>query len=283
MCRLFGLTAGEQRVAATFWLLDAQDSLRQQSRGNPDGTGLGTFDADGRPLVEKQPLAAFDDPAFGTEARERRSATFVAHVRHSSGSALRDVNTHPFQQDGRIFAHNGVVEGLPRIDRELGDDRALVLGDTDSERVFALITREIRRSGGDVGAGVTAAVRWIADSVPVFALNCVLTTPHGLWAWRYPDTHELWVLDRRQPQQRLEHRSHEGTRVASEELADLPSVVIASERMDDDPGWRLVEPDVLISLGPDLVVQEQTLVGRPPRHPLTMSDLGAAAASQADH
>ena len=39
-------------------------------------------------------------------------------------------NTHPFLQDGRIFAHNGVVEGLDVLDerlREVGTDD-LVLG-----------------------------------------------------------------------------------------------------------------------------------------------------------
>jgi glutamine amidotransferase len=39
MCRLFGLTAGTAWVNATFWLLDAPDSL--QSHRNADGAGLG--------------------------------------------------------------------------------------------------------------------------------------------------------------------------------------------------------------------------------------------------
>ena len=42
----------------------------------------------------------------------------------------------------------------------------LVGGQTDSERVFALITAETRRHGGDVGAGLVAAVSWIAASCP---------------------------------------------------------------------------------------------------------------------
>ena len=37
MCRLFGLTAGEVRVKAKFWLLDAPDSLQVQSHRNADG------------------------------------------------------------------------------------------------------------------------------------------------------------------------------------------------------------------------------------------------------
>ena len=43
MCRLFGLSAHEERIQATFWLLEASDSLALQSRREPDGAGLGTF------------------------------------------------------------------------------------------------------------------------------------------------------------------------------------------------------------------------------------------------
>ena len=55
------MTAGPHRVQATFWLLEAPDSLAQQSHREPDGTGLGWFDERGLPAVSKQPLAAFND------------------------------------------------------------------------------------------------------------------------------------------------------------------------------------------------------------------------------
>ena len=58
MCRLFGLHAGTAAVTATFWLLDAADSLAAQSRRNPDGTGLGVFDAQGQPVLHKEPIAS---------------------------------------------------------------------------------------------------------------------------------------------------------------------------------------------------------------------------------
>jgi glutamine amidotransferase len=94
MCRLFGLCAAEP-VTATFWLLQAPDSLRRQSHREPDGTGIGYYDADGRPHVDKQPLAAFRDRAFAKAARTERSATFVAHVRYASNGGLELRNTHP--------------------------------------------------------------------------------------------------------------------------------------------------------------------------------------------
>jgi glutamine amidotransferase len=197
MCRLFGLTAGDQPVSARFWLLDAPDSLELQGRRNPDGTGLGYFDAHGRPVVDKEPEPAYSDVRFISDARQVRSTTFVAHVRVSTGSVVSPENTHPFEADGRILAHNGGFEELDRLDAELGDDAERVVGDTDSERLLALITKRTRAAGGDVAAGIAGAAGWIAEHVPMFSLNLVLVTSHELWALRYPEHHRLFVLDRR--------------------------------------------------------------------------------------
>jgi len=285
MCRLFGMSGGPHLVQATFWLLEASDSLAEQSRREPDGTGLGTFDAAGHPVVSKQPLAAFEDETFAHAARERCSHTFVAHVRYASTGGLTAVNTHPFEQQDRLFAHNGVIGDLPRLDSELGDAGKLVHGQTDSERFFALITREIARTG-NVGEGITDAARWIAEQLPVFALNCVLITASGLWALRYPATHELHVLQRApggpSGSRHLDHASARGSvRVRSGDLATAPAVVVATEPMDEDPGWRPLEPGQLLHVDENLNVELRTVLEKAPAHPLTMSELDPrAAASQ---
>ena len=41
------------------------------------------------------------------------------------------------------MAHNGAFGDLPRLEAELGDYLGRVHGDTDSERMFALITKHI--------------------------------------------------------------------------------------------------------------------------------------------
>jgi predicted glutamine amidotransferase len=287
MCRLFGMSGGDHRVRATFWLLEAPDSLARQSRREPDGTGLGWFGADGRPHLSKQPLAAYEDQEFACQARELESTVFLAHIRYATTGGLDVANTHPFEQRGRLFAHNGVILELERLERELGDDRALVTGDTDSERLFALVTREIERHRGDVGAGIATAMRWVAEHLPLYALNLVLATADGLWALRYPDTHELWVLERSaggpHGDRHLDAASAAGTvRVRSDRLARYPAVIVASERMDEDPGWRLLEPGELIHVGHTSAVDSTIVVDGPPRHLLTLDDLQPrAAAAQA--
>ncbi|MEU3839416.1 class II glutamine amidotransferase [Streptomyces sp. NPDC028635] len=286
MCRLFGLSSAPRRTHATFWLLDAPDSLSRQSHRDPDGTGLGHFAADGTPRVDKAPIAAYRDRAFAREARREESATFIAHVRFASTGSLDLRNTHPFEQEGRLFAHNGVIEGLDALDEHLGEDRSLVRGDTDSERFFALITRETRRHDGDVTTGIRQAARWIAAHLPVYAMNLILVTPQELWALRYPDTHDLYVLQRQAGGEHgSRHLDHSGSggrmRVHSEPLADHPAVVVASERMDDNPHWRPMESGELLHVGPDLHTSHRVVLPEPPAHQLTLDDLHPdAAASQ---
>jgi predicted glutamine amidotransferase len=287
MCRLFGMSGGPEPVRASFWLLEAPDSLVQQSRREPDGTGLGSYE-DERPVIEKQPIAAYQDQDFGRAARERESRTFVAHVRYASNGGLEMKNTHPFEQEGRIFAHNGVLGDTDALERELGPAMDRVHGDTDSERWFALITREIERADGDVGAGIASAARWVAANLPILSVNFVLIDAHELWALRYPDTHELHGLQRdaggHTGQRSLEHRSRRGQgriHVGSDALGDRPAVIVATEPMDEDPGWRELGSGELLHVDPQLGVGIERVVDSPPAHRLTLADLDPrAAASQ---
>ena len=283
MCRLFAMSAGRRRVQATFWLLDAADSLAQQSRAEPDGAGLGWFTKDETPSVYRTVLAAYEDNQFAAESREVESKTFVAHIRYASTGAVALENTHPFEQELRLFAHNGVVGDLPKLDDALGSYRSLVHGETDSERLFALITRKAAEADGDLTKAITNAARWVARELPLYAVNLVLTTPDGIWALRYPDTHDLFVLERPAGGSHG-HRHFEGAsaagriRVRSAHLAEAPAVIVASERMDEHPGWRNLEPGELIHVDGDLNVHSTIAVDKPPAHLLRLEDLEPRAA-----
>src|SRR4051794_4317476 len=286
MCRLFGMTGGSGPVAASFWLLEAPDSLAEQSRRNPDGFGLGSFAPDGTPEVIKGAVAAHADDRFARQAIEERSTTYNAHVRFASTGPIAYENTHPFEQEGRLFGHNGVLAGLPELEARFGPAMELVDGDTDSERLFALITAEIAAHDGDVVAGITAAVQWVVAELPVYSLNFVLTTPTELYALRYPEHNPLLVLWRGaggpSGARQLDHASVAGTvRVRSGELSERPAVVVASERMDEDPGWRLLWSGELLRVDARLRLESSIVLPDPPAHPLDLESLSdRAAASQ---
>ncbi len=160
-------------------------------------------------------------------------------------------------------------------------------GETDSERVFALITKETRAADGDVSAGIAAAARWIADDAAALRVE-----HRPCREWRAVGA----ALSRRarplaleraaggpSGHRHLEHSSAAGRiRVRAGELADRPSVVVASERMDEDSGWRNLEAGVLMHVARDLTVDQAMILDGPPRHQLTLEDLAdLPAASQA--
>jgi predicted glutamine amidotransferase len=298
MCRLFGMTGGTREVQATFWLLDAPASLLLQSENQPDGVGLGTFKADGTSNVYRKPVAANRSETFITGALNVRSATFLSHIRHATVAEPNLENTHPFEQNGRLMAHNGVLGDVPELRRRLGSHVELVHGETDSEHFFALITKRIDEHGGDVAAGIGAAAREAAAELPIYSLNIVMTTPSELWALRYPATNELWILERSlgidagiiedrtasgvmriNPGVDFEERSAQGMmRVQSRELSILPATVIASEPMDANPQWRLLESGELIHVDPQLRVTSTIAVPDPPAHLIDLSTFSKRAA-----
>ena len=267
MCRLFGLTAGTARVRATFWLLDAPDSLEVQSHRNADGSGIGFFDAAGAPVIDKQPEPAFEDEEFIHEAKEAESATFVAHVRYATAGGRAVRNTHPFAAHGRIMAHNGGLGELARLDEQLGSYRSLVQGDTDSERYFALITQQTDAHGGDVAAGIAAAARWIAANLPLSSLNTVVAAPGELWALRYPAQHALHIIERPAGPGAGEAGLHVRSATSSVHAPALDaaaSVVVASEELDGEDGWRMLAPGELVHVGPGVGVESAVVIDEEP-------------------
>jgi predicted glutamine amidotransferase len=300
VCRLLGLNAGRAPVSASFWLVDAPDSLEVQSHRNVDGSGIGFFDPAGAPVLDKQPEPAFTDPEFLREARQARSVTFVAHVRYATAGSRTLANTHPFTMRGRIMAHNGGFGELDRLEEQLGQYRDLVEGDTDSERYFALITQQIDAHGGDVAAGITAAAGWIAERLPVSSLNAIIAAAGELWALRYPGQHALHIIERpagassppspgtpaaaltrgSTPPSRGQapgphgpattgaglHARSTTSSVHVPELHTLPSVVVASEELDGEHGWRMLAPGELVHVRPDLTIESAVVLPQPPAH-----------------
>ena len=294
MCRLLGLSAGREPISASFWLLDAPDSLEVQSRRNADGSGIGFFEPAGTPVLDKQPEAAFRDEEFTREAKQARSPVFVAHVRWASVGGRTVQNTHPFAMHGRIMAHNGGFGDVGRLAEQLGSYRQLVLGETDSEHYFALITQQIDAHGGDVGAGIAAAAGWIAARLPVSSLNTVVAVPGELWALRYPGQHALHIIERpagasipaaaasggdtaggsaaggtavggATATAGLHVRSATSS-IHAPALHELPSVVVASEELDGERAWRMLASGELVHVRPDLTVESAVVLPDPPAH-----------------
>ena len=91
----------------------------------------------------------------------------------------------------------------------------------------------------------------------------MLTTPTDIWAFRYPLENELFALSRgvggaSTTEGMTARGSH--MRATAEQLSARPSVVIASERMDSDPGWRLMASGELLHARADLSTTSSSLL-----------------------
>ena len=281
MCRLFALHAGRRDVGAEFWLLEAPASLATQSEVNADGFGIAALTADDGLMLVRNPVQAATDRAYRGVARQAEACQFLVHLRYADTGGVSLSNTHPFLQDGRVFAHNGVVGDLDRLEHRLGEHRAMVSGDTDSERAFALLTLCIRDAGGDVRAGIAAAVRELAEGYELYSINFVLGEVGHLWAFRYPEHNPLLLLEHagNGREELVERDAHGTLSVRAERPGQAPMVLIASEPMDGDPGWADVGVGELVHVGPDLRVDREVLLTEPPRHQMVLS--GRAEQSQA--
>ena len=140
MCRLFALHAGSHDVEADFWLLEAPTSLAGAERGQRRRLRHRRAERRGRAAADPQPGQGRRATGIYRGVAAAGGGVPVPRApalrRHRAASRWR--TRIPFLQDGRVFAHNGVVGDLERLERRLGEHLAMVSGETDSERVFAL-------------------------------------------------------------------------------------------------------------------------------------------------
>jgi predicted glutamine amidotransferase len=135
---------------------------------------------------------------------------------------MTDENTHPFCLGEYAFCHSGSLshhEGLLGL-----GDGAGPRGQTDSERLFHRLLREIDPAPDKVVDGLRRAVSAAATCGPLSALNFLFADGEHLYAYRLGAYELHWL-------------SREG------------QVLVASERVTDE-AWHDVRQDVLLVLSP---------------------------------
>ncbi len=72
--------------------------------------GIGWYE-NNSPRVCKESIAANNEKSkFSTLSREVRSKIIIAHLRKGTVGGKSEENSHPFQYNNWLFAHNGTVE-----------------------------------------------------------------------------------------------------------------------------------------------------------------------------
>jgi len=144
-------------VSACELLRDAPRAMRALSHEHADGWGIAVHSHDGW-LVHKSTSCAARCTRYDELSACVESPLVIAHVRKKTVGETSLLNTHPFQRDGLVFAHNGTVTAVGAlVARSSPEQLAAIEGDTDSERLFAFVMTFVESHG--IERGVPAAVR----------------------------------------------------------------------------------------------------------------------------
>lgn len=262
MCRLLGLIANKA--------VDLEFSLgrfKKYAASNRDGWGIGWYES-GKTMVYKEAGLASDDPAYDQRSKEVRSKIIIAHVRQATEGEPARVNSHPFQYESWLFAHNGSVSRGSLLSRLTETYKRDTEGQTDSEVYFHWILQCVREKGNAV-EGIKKALAEISptnDSNDTSGLNFLMSDGLRLYAFRFSSPgslnhYSLYYLFRDQVKKRpSEFISKETSALGrSKSLAGERAVLVCSEKLTNE-NWKAIKPGQLLVVGPDLGLQTSQLL-----------------------
>jgi glutamine amidotransferase len=229
------LTLAELLHDAPHGLVHQARHPRRQTSGtaNPDGYGVAWYEpGDPRPRRHRSTTPIWAADELTAIARSVRAAAVLGAARLASpGSPVEISGNAPFVADRYAFSLNGAVDGWtdgigPELRARVSPRRAAAItGSTDTETLFAITLDRLDQGAPPVDA--LRAVVALVGSRTTGRLNLLLTD--GATVAASASGNSLFALDR------------------------VDSVLVASEPLDDDPGWVPV-PDrsVLVADATDL-------------------------------
>jgi glutamine amidotransferase len=223
-------------------LFDPPHSLAHQSwqpgdmRGggtiNADGFGVAWYPDGGDPVRYRRSCPLWTDPDLPALARVTMAGALLAAVRSATvGTPVTEPATAPFLEGRWLFSHNGVVAGWPDSVAPLAArlparDLLTLAAPTDSALLWALVRHRLRE-GVPLAEAVRDTVVEVAGAAPGSRLNVVATDGASLVATTL--SHALSVR------------------------AGSGAVLLSSEPLDSDPGWRPVPDGHLVVATPSTV------------------------------
>jgi len=282
MCRLLGVIANKP-VDFHFSLERFKENFAKK---NPDGWGIGWYDEDGSARVFKEgnPIGQ-DNRGFYELMDTVCSKILIAHVRKASCGERSRENSHPFQHENWIFAHNGSVN-RDLLWEKLDDKyKEKTQGQTDSEVYFYWILQRINEHQGNIVEGIRRAVfervfygKAIIHMEKTTGLNFVMSDGAKLYAFRYargnreryglyllvrdPKTYGSIALYSKQTGQLIESKSLAGEKavlICSEALGDGENSNWHETNIKKEP-WKPIKHGNLVIVNQSLEVQTTELL-----------------------
>jgi len=227
----------------------SQCAAQAKTATHGDGFGIGWYGLRPEPGVYREVMPAWSDDNLLAMSGALQSHLFFAHVRAATAGGIARQNCHPFRHRQWLFMHNGQIGGWGRVRRALEARLPDSLyaerrGATDSELLFLLTIARIEAGAAprdamlDVIDETTALMRTLEIESPL-RFAAALADGETLHAFRIASDDTPPTLYRRD---------------------DGRGSIVASEPLDDDPGWR------------PLAAGEVLTLQRHPPHPAAPAD-----------
>lgn len=255
MCRLVGIVASELTEFA-LCLKEAPRSLATLSREHPDGWGIAIHEGQREVswALHKGIQRADLDHRFHEVAGRSRGRVLVSHIRQKTVGPTSIENTHPFERDGWIFAHNGTVKQQTYLRERISASRtAQITGDTDSEALFSFFLTRLDAAKSTVARCPTSrdhATAILAGAAAelrhhdVGAFNFVMSDGETTFVHRYGRS--LFMLERRPGDPVRERRELcPDTTLVTKWTPRRHAILVASERITDEPWEEIREGSFL--------------------------------------
>lgn len=280
MCR-FLCYVGSEILLADLISRPANSLIRQSYKSkerseplNGDGFGLGWYS----PAVSSEACVFTSiTPAWNNRnllnlAEHTQSGCFFAHVRAAPpGSAVSELNCHPFRQGRFMWMHNGTIEGFSLIKRRLR--RSLpdaiyhaIEGTTDSEHAFAVFLNFLgdntkKTGAADLADGLIKTIgqleQW-AQEVGIeqpSIYNFAVTDGQNIGTARYVSNPKIEPISL-YFSKRGKYQSRDGKSGIVDCGEEEDGIIIASERLTDDrESWTRVAPNHVLIIDGKLNVR----------------------------
>lgn len=219
------LTAGPHSLATQSW---APRDMRGGGAINADGFGAAWWDGAGGVCAYRNAAPIWSDPAVEGVLAQVRTSGVLAAVRSATvGMPLERAACAPFTDGGWAFSLNGCIDGWPDSMASLAEwlpavELLRMPALTDSALVWTLVRRRLAADGP--GGALRSVVADVLAAAPASRLNLLLGDGATLWATTV--YHSLSVR------------------------VDETTALVASEPIDEEPGWQVVPDRHLVQARP---------------------------------
>ncbi len=241
---------------------------------NGDGFGLSWYvpEISPRPAQYRSIQPAWNNVNLLHLSRVSRSPMILAHVRAATpGFGVSESNCHPFAADRFAFMHNGAISDFFTIKRKLrerlsDDSYNWIHGTTDSEHAFALFRDQIASIENDdptqrIADALSMTIKTIRELNATVngedssLLNLVVADGDRAVVSRYASgdteppsfyylTGEQYICDN-------------GKCQMLNSGGPVSSLIVASEPLTEEDGWKAIPPNHLLLVDPDFSLRLQ--------------------------